>query len=395
MYNSQIVDARRDGKSMIPEINRIEQLNSECGSPFYIFNEKEFIENYKNLENAFKTIYSNYQISYSFKTNYTPYVCRLIKNLGGYAEVVSKMEYKLAKIIGYDDSKIIFNGPCKEIYPDCILNVDSLDELRNTVNKRIGLRINIDVGQGFVSRFGIDTENLDEAFEIAGNRIVGIHCHVSQARSLTSWKQRTEVMLAIADRYFGSGGPEYIDLGSGMYADMPYELKAQFDNVPTYTDYADIVAGKFAEHYKNRRKPILFTEPGTTLVNRYFDFICKVESIKHIKGKCFVVLNGSKHNLGEICELKELPVKVLHIGADSQKLKNAKLCGYTCLEHDILRKNFDGDLAIGDLIIFKNVGGYSLVSKPPFIRPNYPVYTEKGKRIKRQETFKEVFETYE
>ena len=118
MYNSQIVDARRDGKSMIPEINRIEQLNNECGSPFYIFNEKEFIENYKNLENAFKTIYSNYQISYSFKTNYTPYVCRLIKSLGGYAEVVSKMEYKLAKIIGYDDSKIIFNGPCKEIYPE-------------------------------------------------------------------------------------------------------------------------------------------------------------------------------------------------------------------------------------------------------------------------------------
>lgn len=367
-------------------------------SPCYVFKEDEFIENYKTFENIFKGAYPNYRVSYSYKTNYTPYVCRLVKSLGGYAEVVSRMEYELARKIGYEDEKIIFNGPSKEIYPNCILNVDSIDELKSIRNNRIGLRINIDVGQGFVSRFGIDEVELDEAFAIAGDRIVGIHCHISQARTLDAWRNRVEVMISIADRYFGKEGPEYIDLGSGMYAHMSDELRDQFSDVPLYKDYAENVAGMFAEHYKDSaHKPILFTEPGTTLINRYIDFVCSVESIKHIKGKTFVVLNGSKHNLGEICELKSLPIEVKHNGGEMMWLQDALLCGYTCLEHDVMRKNFNGELAVGDMIIFKNVGGYSIVSKPPFIRPNCPMYAKSGelmKLIKRKENFDDVFRTF-
>ena len=134
-------------------------------TPQYVFQEAAFIENYRYFESCFQKLYPNYRVSYSFKTNYTPYVCNLVKNLGGYAEVVSMMEYTLAKKLGYPDDKIIFNGPSKEEFPDCILNVDNLDELAEVPNKKIGIRVNIDVGQGFVSRFGIT--DLDEAFRIA------------------------------------------------------------------------------------------------------------------------------------------------------------------------------------------------------------------------------------
>mgnify|MGYP002508733451 CR=1 FL=1 len=43
---------------------------------------------------------------------------------------------------------------------------------------------------------------------------------------------------------------------------------------------------------------------------------------------------------------------------------------------------------------FGNVGGYTLVSKPPFIRPQCQMVTEKGTIIKKKETFEEVFHTY-
>lgn len=364
-------------------------------APCYIFREKEFIENYKTFELSFKSIYSEYQVAYSYKTNYTPYICRLVKRLGGYAEVVSKMEYDLAKKIGYSDEKIIFNGPCKDIYPECILNVDSLSEIDKTGNNKIGLRINIDVGQGFVSRFGIDEKDLDEAFAKAKNRIVGLHCHISQARSLDAWKLRVEKMLEIADKYFGEDGPEYIDLGSGMYGDMPDFLKQQFSNVPDYKQYAEVVAGTFAKHYQGKKRPILFTEPGTTLINRYIDFVCRVESIKHIKDKCFITLTGSKHNLGEICELKQLPITVIKDSEKQEYVEDAIFNGYTCLEHDVMYKGYTGNIGVNDLVVFENVGGYSLVSKPPFIRPNFAMYNDEGKLIKKQETFEEVFVTYE
>lgn len=364
-------------------------------TPYYVFKEKDFIDNYKSFFDTFRKYYSSYQIAYSYKTNYTPYICKLVKELGGYAEVVSKMEYDLARRIGYDDSRIIFNGPCKGIFPPCLLNVDSLSEIEKTEDHEIGIRINIDVGQGFVSRFGIDESELDKAFEMAKDRIIGIHCHISQARSLEAWKKRTEIMLKIADKYFGEKGPKYIDLGSGMYGDMNESLKSQFSDVPSYEDYASVVGGLFADHYKGDQKPILFTEPGTTLINKYIEFVCKVESIKHIKGKTFVTLDGSKNNLGEICELKKLPIRIEQLGTDPEDLEGALLMGYTCLEHDVMLKEFTGKLSEGDIITFENVGGYSLVSKPPFIRPNCPMFNEDGKLLKREETDKEIFVTYE
>ncbi|MBP3684476.1 MAG: hypothetical protein J6J12_05880 [Oscillospiraceae bacterium] len=361
-------------------------------TPQYVFREAAFVENYKRFESCFKKLYPNYRVSYSFKTNYTPYICKLVKDLGGYAEVVSMMEYTLAKKLGYPDDKIIFNGPSKEEFPDCILNVDNLDELREAPNKKLGIRVNIDVGQSFISRFGIT--DLDEAFRIAGDRIVGIHCHISQARSLEAWEKRTRIMLEIADKYFPEGKLEYIDLGSGMYGDMEEALHSQFSNVPSYEAYAAVTAGLVAEHFRGRHCPILFTEPGTTLINRYIEFVSKVISIKTIRGKTFVELNCSKHNLGEICELKKLPITVIPQGGAQQMLRDAELVGYTCLEHDVVYRGFTGELAVGDIVIFGNVGGYSLVSKPPFIRPNCPMVTETGIEIKRQETFDEVFQTY-
>ena len=361
--------------------------------PCYVFDEDAFIDNYKLFESTFKKYYANYCVAYSYKTNYTPYVCRLVKKLGAYAEVVSQMEYDLAKEIGYTDDKIIFNGPCKGIYPPCILNVDSIEEIKKTDNK-IGLRINIDVGQGFVSRFGIDESQLDEAFKIAGDRIVGIHCHISQARSIEAWRKRIETMLSIADKYFGEAGPEYIDLGSGMYGDMNPVLKNQFSNVPSYEEYAKVVAGAMAKHYPDH-KPILFTEPGTTLINKYIEFICQVESIKFIKDKCFITLNGSKNNLGEICELKKLPIRIIKNSDKQFSVNDAVFNGYTCLEHDVMYSGFSGEIGIGDYVVFENVGGYSIVSKPPFIKPNCAMFTKEGKLIKREETAKEIFVTYE
>ena len=53
-------------------IDTINFLIREQGSPFYFFDADGFIENYKELDQTFKSVYPYYQISYSYKTNYTP-----------------------------------------------------------------------------------------------------------------------------------------------------------------------------------------------------------------------------------------------------------------------------------------------------------------------------------
>jgi diaminopimelate decarboxylase len=400
----------------------VKKIVSEYGSPLYVFHKDDFVKNYKRFENCFKSLYSRYQLSYSYKTNYTPAICKIVKELGGYAEVVSDMEYTVAKKIGYENSKIVYNGPIKgplsieHLLNGGILNIDNLQEVQKVCDLaranpykqlEVGLRVNINIGQHFISRFGLDTdsEDVNTAFKLLkenGIKVVGLHCHVGQSRTVEAWESRSRIMLALADKYFTNDPPRFLDLGSGMFAVMHPSLAKQFgDNIPTFEQYAGAVGHTFAEHYASlseENRPILLTEPGTTLVNSYTDFIGCVDSIKHIKGEEFVEMDCSKYNIGDISQMKQLPIEVISCSDKQVILKNAKLAGYTCLEHDVMYKGFTGELGVGDYIVFANVGGYSNNSKPPFISPNCAMVelSDDGsaRLIMRREEFDDVFATY-
>lgn len=401
--------------------NTVKKLVSEVGTPFYLFDEQGFIENYKKLENTFRKVYSKYQISYSYKTNYTPFVCLLVKSLGGYAEVVSDMEYTLAKKLGYKNEQIVYNGPSKgdEMYEHLenqgILNIDSLDEARRVVayceahsdkQYTCGVRINMNLGANFISRFGMvdDSPELLETVKIINGcknlKLVGIHCHISRCRGVEAWAQRAEIMIKMADKYV-DGIPDYISLGSGMFADMADFLRNQFggDSVPTYDDYCKVTIEPFAERYKNSDKqPILFTEPGTTVVARYLSFVSKVLSIKEIRGRKIANMDGNFHNLGEICTMKKLPTHVLAGGNQQNHYDKIDIMGFTCLEQDVMVPEWAGELAEGDVMVFDNCGGYSIVEKPQFIKPQSAMYVKRAngdlKQIMRAETFDDVFNKF-
>lgn len=397
------------------------RLCKEIGTPFYIFDKQGFIDNYESLNQIFKTVYPDYQISYSYKTNYTPYICNIVKQLGGYAEVVSDMEYTLAKKIGYDNRQIVYNGPSKgplaieHLENNGILNIDSLDEIRRIIhhcnqhpdnNYTCGLRINIDFGGNFISRFGLSTSNddIEKAISLIDStpnlKLVGLHCHISRHRGLEAWAKRAEIMLDTADKYI-EGVPEYISLGSGMFSDMPKFLKEQFGGnaVPSYQDYAEVAIKPFAKHYKESNvKPMLFTEPGTTIVARYLNFVSKVLSIKEIRSRQIANMDGDYHNLGEICTMKQLPVTVIPGGNVQHLYSNLDIMGFTCLEQDVMYPKFDRPLAEGDILVFNNVGGYSIVSKPQFIKPNCAMFAvdknDKVELIMRAETFSDIFDKF-
>lgn len=409
------------------KLNEVINLEKEYGSPLYIFHAGEFKKNYMDLLETFRKIYPKYNIAYSYKTNYTPKICKLVKELGGLAEVVSEMEYRLAKKIGYENKNIMFNGPVKgtalleHLLEGGVVNIDNLDEMKKVAiyaqeNKtrelKIAFRVNIDIGQGFISRFGLDSyadssiySELDEAFRIANNenniKIVGLHCHVGRSRGLIEWKNRVEIMFQLVDKYF-KNIPEFIDFGSGMNSVMEPSLAMQFGgHIPTYQEYAEVIATAMKSKYGHlsyEEQPVLYTEPGTTVISGYMSFMAKVESIKNVKGKTYITFNGSGGNMGDICHLKQLPISVYHMGEKAISCVNATFVGYTCLEHDHIYEDFTGEIAVGDIVEFRNVGSYSNVFKPPFILPNCAMICENSignfEIIKNRETFDDIFHTY-
>ena len=403
-------------------------LTKEFGSPLYIFHRDEFEKNYLNLLHTFRSIYPKYNIAYSYKTNYTPSICRLVQQLGGLAEVVSEMEYRLAKKLGYENKDIVYNGPIKgdglfeHLALGGVANIDHLEEMKcvlrfaqehSSQTVRIAFRVNIDIGQGFISRFGLDayedaekSSELDEAFAMAKKapniQVVGLHCHVGRSRSLEAWSNRVRIMFTLVDRYFDSP-PEFIDLGSGMNSVMEPALAEQFSgHIPSFEEYAQIVAVAMKEKYGHlsyEKQPMLYTEPGTTVVSGNMSFLGTVKSIKHVKGKTYVTFDCSGGNLGDICHLKRLPISVFPQGGEAELCEDATFVGFTCLEHDHIYEGFDGALAVGDIVQFRNVGSYSNVFKPPFILPNCAMISldENGNSecIKRRETMEDIFQTYQ
>lgn len=111
-------------------------LKRAYGDAFYLADSLQFKTNFIELRNAFRSIYSNFNIAYSYKTNYTPKFCKIVDQLGGYAEVVSEMEMEIALRCGVKHQRIIWNGPIKNpqkleefLVAGGTDNIDSLDEL--------------------------------------------------------------------------------------------------------------------------------------------------------------------------------------------------------------------------------------------------------------------------
>lgn len=391
-------------------------------TPLYVFDSACFYKNFQDLQNSYRRYYHNFHIAYSFKTNYTPEICKHVYRLGGIAEVVSGLEYKLAKKVGFLPDRIIVNGPGKwrdlpnMLRDGALVMLDNMAELtcaistaQNTdIPMRIGFRLNYPIEGGKNSRFGFDVNGDELRTAIATSRqtknlhIEGIHFHLSGARSLAAWKYRAEKMVKYANELLTKEERKVIDLGSGMFGRMEPSLANQFNQeIPTFEDYAASVASVFANEYSNlpeSERPMLIVEPGTTLVANAVSYLTTVVATKKIRDRNIAVVDGSAHQVGELCKKKRLPISVIPCAEEKALSAPVEITGYTCLEDDILYPDCSSSLGIGDVIHIRNVGSYSNVLAPPFIQEGCAMIecSENGEYhlIKNAETMEELFSTY-
>ncbi|MBR5994327.1 MAG: pyridoxal-dependent decarboxylase [Lachnospiraceae bacterium] len=398
----------------------LEKLALEYGDSFYVLDSDVFEENCLSLSTEFKKYYDNFNIAYSYKTNYTPKLVKIVNRLGGFAEVVSDMEVEVALRSGVPYEKIIWNGPVKnkEKVKEVLLNggtvnVDSFNEFEciKTLAEdnpgyviRIGLRCNYDVGDGVLSRFGFDVEGNDfdsvlkQICEKDNIKLLSLQVHFAE-RDPKYWTQRTTKILDVYKKVRNEYGivPERIDLGGGIYGDMPESLSRQLGTEPPcFKDYADKSAKLFADYFKDEENaPMLLIEPGTAVVANCMRYVCRIETIKQICNKTYASTNGSQKNIN-VCGIN-LPMQIIGGGRERKQYSDIDLVGYTCIESDCLYSGYSGEIGIGDYVIFSNCGSYSLVMKPPFIFTNVPVIDISGDMveiIKRAETFDDLFTTY-
>lgn len=400
------------------EINKsiISGLQAEYGEAFYLLDSVQFRKNFAELKTAFNNIYPNWNIAYSYKTNYTPKLCKIVNELGGYAEVVSEMELEIAKRVGCKMDRVIWNGPIKNVpimeqflLDGGTINIDSIEELEQVkdIHNRhadklihVGIRCNYDVNDGVVSRFGFDIDGAEfmEAVKFATTtknvKFINFQCHFAK-RQIAYWPARAKGMVDLIDRL--GIIPERIDIGGGLFGKMADSLRAQFScEIPDYEAYAKAAAQVFADYFADKDvKPELLIEPGSAVVGDCMKFIGTVKTIKNVRGKWIATVLGSQKNIS-MTGINP-PMDVIAMGGEQKEYKDLDFVGFTCIEGDVLYHNYTGKLAHQDAIVISNCGSYSLVMKPPFILPNFPVLDiSEGKTevIKRAENFDDLFHTF-
>ncbi len=127
-------------------------------------------------------------------------------------------------------------------------------------------------------------------------------------------------------------------------------------------------------------------------------FAARVSGIKTVRGKSIATLLGSIYNINPTLNKKNPPLTLVPVGRGERKrYEGLDFGGFTCIESDYLYRGYSGELAVGDIVVFGNVGSYSVVLKPPFILPNFPMLDiEDGKAeiVKRAENFDDLFHTF-
>lgn len=401
-------------------LNTIRSLEDRFGDSFYIFKEEEFVNNVKEFSASFKKYYKNTVLGYSYKTNYIPAICKVANELGVHAEIVSEMELLIAKKLSVQPKHIIYNGPYKTegsirycLENESLLNIDNLSEIdviekivseRSDFNYKIGIRINADLKDGYSSRFGFDPDSLE--FAVAINKIKaiknlkinGLHLHSTRPdKSIRSFIKRLELLNTIRETYL-SEELEYIDIGGGFYGKMDDNIKTQFGDmyIPSFEEYGAEISKLMKKFFPDERVKLII-EPGVALTVNILDFVCKITDIKTILGKKIATCSGSFHNVKPSGHLKNLSLNVLSTLNNNEEPDKFDICGYTCLENDILYKDYKGILHKNDFCIFENVGAYTVVFKPPFIKLAPPIVkTSNGTTdiLRYQEKFEDVFKSF-
>jgi diaminopimelate decarboxylase len=400
-----------DGIAM-PSYEDIRQLSRSAQTPFFLCDQKQFESNFDRITQAFRSRWERFILAYSYKTNYVPHLCRIIRDKGGWAEIVSGMEYDLALRIGQDAHKVIFNGPAKRpetiiraLDSGCLINIDSARGLETVIawakahpDRRVGVGLRVNMGlwdpagashvQGNlpISRFGFDqdSENLHHVTaslsSVPNLSVVSLHGHTSTTdRAVWCYERIASTLCSIAQEYFPQS-VQYINVGGGIFGDVPPQM--QLRDVPTFDDYASAISGVLRGNpWACQRQPTLVLEPGVAMVANVFSYITQVVDVKRISGRTLVTVDGTAMQAKPTLHQRPLPFRVVSSSAGGREAIYS-VVGSTCMETDYLLTDIHALVpAPGDFIQIKQVGAYTVVLAPPFINYAPAILCQNGEQF--------------
>jgi diaminopimelate decarboxylase len=395
----------------------VKKLVEDYGSPLFVVSEAVLRGRYRDLYEAFSKRYVKTTLAYSYKTNYLSGVCAVLHQEGAWAEVVSGFEYEMARRLGIPGEKIIFNGPYKKpadlaraFSEGATVNIDSNDELNTaklvaeTLGKqsKIGIRVNMQLNYPAWDKFGFSLED-DRAIEACRRaaddryiKLTGLHCHTGTfVIDPGIYRRLIENLISLAVKAEKIPGVEisYLDIGGGFASGntLLSQLMPGQTTSPAPDHYAEAVCGVLERRAGELKKPpVLFMEPGRSIVDESMFLLSKVVSVKEsASGGKFAIIDAGVNLLPTAYYYKH------DMSSDREgPSEQIDVFGPLCMQIDVIRRGANLPAPKpGDIITIKNVGAYNFSQSMHFIflKPAVILLGSGGIEVlRRAETYEDV-----
>ncbi len=364
-------------------------------TPYFEIRKDALDKNIEDLTEALKSEWGKSIFSYSVKTNSLPWLLRHLREFDAWAEVVSSDEYRLARLMGYPQSRIVFNGPVKgrddfldALRNGAVINIDSEREIRwleeetFSTPRTVGLRVNFsvedccpgDIGwEKDGTRFGFSYENgaLKKAVErinrISNIRVGGLHMHVSNPKRGVNVYRTLAAMAARIIREYQIEA-EYVDIGGSFFGGVPGKT--------TFVEYISAIREEL-ESTVDPQRTALIVEPGSAIIASPVDFVTSVIDVKNTAKSRMVTVDGSRCNIDPLLLKQNY---LLDLVSEGKTYPGKQIvCGFTCMDKDRILEICDmPELHEGDRLVFHRVGAYTMQMNPLFISFFPAVYVRDG-----------------
>ena len=218
------------------------------------------------------------------------------------------------------------------------------------------------------SKLGVGIDELWQSTCL--DQINGLHIH-----NVFSATDYTPLIKTIAKlrSYFGKdlSRLDWLNLGGGYL----------FDKINDNRPFIDLV-----NRLQNDFKLEVYIEPGKAVVGDAGHLVTTVIDSFVSDGKTIAVLDTSVNHNPEVFEYQRQPELHEH---DPKGRYSAVLAGCTCLAGDVFGEyRFHRPPAIGEKLVFKNVGAYSLIKANRFNGYNLPdIYVYQDSHIKKMKQY--------
>ncbi len=405
-------------------------LAKKYGTPYFLINEATLRLKIKELKDGFKDFSSTVRIAFSMKANFNPAVIKTFISentlfdvtsigelffylrCGGATEnviytSVTETEEEFCEVLEKGVGLIVvgsFNGLLnlidaaskKEIVPKVMIRVNPEVSVKAEVRAsyrygKFGVPFNGSTSDSAVNllRKILDTKNLTfEGFHFhLGSQIENPICFVNALEKLEAFilkmrKELPDLHVKIMD--IGGGTP--VSYGSP---------------VPSPTEIGSIVTKRLNAMAQNLGDQfMLIVESGRFLSAEACVLVSKVVNSKVYGGHKFIFIDAGYHLLLDAALLRqEYPQEVVPYTENTDNFK-INLAGRLCDTYDVFPLSPTSKLSgaePGKLLMFRNVGAYSIVFNMPFhCQTKPPILFRKMNGefvlVRKSETIEELFE---